>query len=108
LGYALRREREGKAVQHRETVIDGTSPRIPIESFQEWLKAYQTVTGLDRAELARELGMTERRIGCVLKGEYKKVSLDVVDSALLRAQRAVCVRSEVVVTLDDLYPVSEL
>lgn len=102
--YALRADRDGRAVNHRATVIDGTRPRIPAEPFREWLVAYQRLADLPSdAALARELGMTERRLRSVLAREYRNVSLDIVDKAILTGPLTVELDGRPIVRLDGLY-----
>jgi hypothetical protein len=105
MGYALRQERKGRPVKSRRTVIDGTQPRIPAEPFRKWLAAYKNLADHSTdAMLARELGITERRLRSVLAGEYQNVSLDVVDRALLSAPLTVTLDGRAVVGIDSLYP----
>lgn len=104
LQYALRREREGKPVKHRTTVIDGTMPRLPMEPFRAYLLAYKEAAGIGGADsLARELGLNKRRVSSVLAGEYKNVSLDAVDTALINAKWSVYIEGKLIITIDDLY-----
>lgn len=103
LYYALRREREGRTLRRRKTVIDNTAPRVEAELFRDWLVAYRDLRGLGIYALAQELGTSERRVRCVLAGEYEKVALHVVDRALLQAKAVVELSGKPIVTLDDLY-----
>lgn len=103
--YALRAERAGRELRRRASVIDGTGPRIPADLFRRWLQAYKRLADHPTdAALARELGITERRLRSVLSGEYENVSLDVVDRALLTAPLTVELDGRPIVSLECLYP----
>lgn len=72
-------------------------PTVSAEPFRQWLLTlrndYQTHT-----DMALALGLSERRLNGLLRGEGDRVSLDVVDRVTLR---------EGSVRLDDLYPVDK-
>lgn len=104
MDYALRMERRGRVVKHRETVIDRTQPRVEAGPFVEWLRAYQKAIGADSIpDLASALGIVERRVRALLGGEQARVSVDVVSRALTDARIVVSVGGRVVVTFEDLY-----
>lgn len=105
MGYVLRRERQGKVVRHRQTVIDGTTPRVQLGPFREWLGSWMNMVEGDAvAEAERVLGIPQRTLYRYLHTNQPFVALDVVDRAILYAQVPVRVGGREVVRLDDLYP----
>lgn len=106
LNYRLRKMRKGEPVEpvSLERWRDRAQPRIPASPFSAWLKAYRRSTNLSNAALARQLGMSERRLRSVLAGEYDRVALDVVDRALTNAVEGVYVEGRLILDLGDLYP----
>lgn len=103
--YALRRDREGKTVNHRWTVIDGTQPRIPAAPFRRWILSYAELAELEGNvhALARDLGIEPRRVSSLYAEEYDRVALDVVSRALTNARFIVHLDGRAIVTVDDLY-----
>jgi len=97
-------ELEGKEVRRSSTVIDGTQPRIELEPFHVWMEKYVAASpDYSLEELATELHMSTRSITNVLDRRNKRVSLDMVEKALVHAVRPVHINGELIITLDDLY-----
>lgn len=102
--YRLRAQRDGRReYAGRRRVIDGTRPERPAGPFAEWLAVYRRVRGLSVPEVARELGLVERRVLSLLSGDQAEVSVDVVSRALTEARVVVSVGGRAIVTFDDLY-----
>jgi hypothetical protein len=104
--YALRRERMGKPIHVRGP--RGYGGRLEAWPFVSWLLAYREEIGAETdEELARDLGIVARRVNALLSGAQDHVSFDVVDHALQHARFPIVLDGELIVRLDDLYPVEE-
>lgn len=102
--FSYRRELERRRARQQRrldarSVVDDNSPRIPVGPFRDWLLAQQARTN----NLEGLTGMNQRRLWSVLNHEFPRISIDIVDRAIFRAP-PVYVHGELVLTLNDLYP----
>lgn len=82
-----------KKRQHGGWRTRQTYPAGPLrEWLQERLEGYDSV-----ADMAKALGMSERRLRALLSGEYSTVGINQVDRLLLKTD----------IMLDDLYPLDQ-
>lgn len=78
---------------------------LPVAPFRRWLVAYMAQAHLEGGPaVAADLGIHERRVTSLLISSQVKVSIDVVDRALINAQGVVCLDDRMVFGVDDLYP----
>ncbi len=97
--------RKKREAEEQLAITSTTQPRICAEPFRKWIQAQYARTGTD--SLPMITGLAQRRIWSIMNGEFQRVSLDLVERALLRAPQ-VYVYGRLIVTISDLYEEEEL